>query len=152
MTRSRVHLAKARDDLLAAHEIFEELLLAERSDTTENSPAQPESASEEWEAADSTSAEEDSPQGERVLIPDRLVVSPGLGRFHRLDLEEGQQVEEGVLLGHIRENGLVQPVVARVAGTFVAWMVSEGERVRAGVPLARLGGSHRSRGEAEARG
>jgi biotin carboxyl carrier protein len=146
MTRGRVHLTQARDDLLAAHEILEELSRAEGSKTVEKAIAQPESSSEELEAAGRTSAEDDTPLGEWVLIPDRLVVSPGLGRFHRLDLEEGQVIKEGVLLGHIRENGLVEPVIARVGGAFVAWMVSEGERVHPGEPLARLGGSPRSPG------
>jgi biotin carboxyl carrier protein len=151
MTRGRAHLAKAREALSTAHEIFEELSRVERSDVTKETAAQPESSSGEWGAADSASVDGDSPQGEWILIPERLVVSPGLGRFHRLDLEEGQQVKEGVLLGHIRENGLVEPVVARVGGTFVAWMVSEGERVHPGEPLARLGRSPHLQEEGEAR-
>jgi biotin carboxyl carrier protein len=139
MTRSRVHLAKAREDLLAARDILDELSPAEQSQMVEKTLAQPQSFSEEREVT-GNSAGDDTPQGEWVLISDRIVVSPGLGRFHPLELEEGEQVTEGALLGHIRENGLVEPVVARVTGTFAAWMVSRGQRVHTGEPLARLEG------------
>jgi biotin carboxyl carrier protein len=150
MARGRVHLAKAREALVAAHEIFEELSREERSNGTKET-AQPESSSEEWETAARSFAEDDTPLGEWVLIPERIVVSPGLGRFNPVFLEKGQQIKEGVLLGDIRENGRVEPVVARVGGTFLAWMVSEGKRVHPGEPLARLGRSPDFREEGEAR-
>jgi biotin carboxyl carrier protein len=151
MARGRVHLAKAREALLTAHEIFEELCREERSDGTKETTTQPESSSEEREAAARTFAEDDAPQGEWVLIPERIVVSPGLGRFHPVAFKEGQQIKKGVSLVDIRENGRVDPVVARVGGTFLAWMVSEGKRVHAGEPLARLGRFPNPREEGEAR-
>jgi biotin carboxyl carrier protein len=150
MARGRAHLAKAREAILAAHEIFEEVSREERSYGTKETAAQLESSGER-EAAAGTFAEDYAPQGEWVLIPERIVVSPSLGRFHPVYLEEGQQIKEGVLLGDIREDGRVEPVVARVGGTFLAWMVSDGKRVHPGEPLARLGTPPDLREEGEAR-
>jgi hypothetical protein len=94
MARGRVHLASARSEsLLTAYEIFEELSREERSNGTKETAAQPESSSQEREAAARTFAEVDTRQGEWVLIPERIVVSPGLGRFHPVYLEEGPQIK-----------------------------------------------------------
>jgi HprK-related kinase A len=77
-------------------------------------------------------------QGEFLSMGERLVVSPGWGRFRAEDVGEGGAVERGSRLGTVILAGRETPVVAPVSGTLVAWLVWEGERVAPGRPLARL--------------
>lgn len=82
------------------------------------------------------------PEGEHVALRDRFVVAPARGRLHPEQLEAGQQVEDGMVIGRIRNGPDEYPVVAHVTAKFGSWLVSEGERVFPGSLLARLDGAN----------
>lgn len=77
-------------------------------------------------------------QGERISIPERIVVSPSWGRLHGQPLTHGQTVDEGEIIGHLREGVDDIPIVSHAKGKFLAWLSWEGDRVPPGTPLARL--------------
>lgn len=87
-------------------------------------------------------------QGEHPPITERFVVAPAWGRIQSGALTEGEVVECGSVVGHVRENGHKLPLVAHIRAAFVSWLVSEGERVGPGTPVAVLraieGDSHGS--------
>ncbi len=76
--------------------------------------------------------------GESLNIRERVIVSPGWGRFSSSRLSEGQVVERGAIVGMLVENGTEIPLVSHVRGIFVGWLAQEGERVRPGHRVARL--------------
>jgi biotin carboxyl carrier protein len=81
-------------------------------------------------------------EGEFVSIPERLVISPAWGRLRTNRLAPGHSVESGTVIGAIRQPKLDIPLVSPVGGFFVEWLAAEGERIRAGTPVARLRSSN----------
>jgi hypothetical protein len=79
-----------------------------------------------------------SPDGERVSISELLVVAPVWGRLQKRPLTEGQLLEEGSVIGCIREDGTEFPLVCHGSSMFVSWLAYENERVPPGRALARL--------------
>jgi hypothetical protein len=79
-----------------------------------------------------------APDGERVSIAERIVVAPAWGRVQKRPLSEGQWIEEGSVIGYIRENGDQVPLVCHGSSVFVTWLAHENERVPPGRALARL--------------
>jgi hypothetical protein len=79
-----------------------------------------------------------SPDGERVTMSEKLVVSPVWGRLQKHSLTEGQWLEEGSVIGSIHEAGSEFPLVCHGASMFVTWLAYENERVPPGRALARL--------------
>ncbi|MGH2726520.1 MAG: hypothetical protein ACRDKS_06045 [Actinomycetota bacterium] len=77
--------------------------------------------------------------GEIVWIPETLVVSPARGRFRREPLTEGSVITAGTVIGNVSVNGHSTPVASAVAGVFLGWMAWEGEMLKGGTPLARIG-------------
>jgi hypothetical protein len=77
--------------------------------------------------------------GEFLSMPERMVVSPVWGRFHREPVEEGTGLAESAPIARVTEHGGVDTIlVVPVASVFVAWLAFEGERVWPGMPIARV--------------
>ncbi len=79
--------------------------------------------------------------GEYLGGPERLVVSPGPGRFEPAHLPDGE-VRHGQVVGTVIRSHEQVAVRSEVAGRFMGHLVDSGERVRDGQPLAwiRLAG------------
>lgn len=78
------------------------------------------------------------PAGEFLSISERLVVSPAWGTFHGEYLVEGHSIEEGTVIGRVSDGLQTTSLLAHATGSFVAWLVEEGELVVPGRPVARL--------------
>jgi biotin carboxyl carrier protein len=81
-------------------------------------------------------------QGEVVMLPERFAVSPSHGRFYPADLarhtDEGPYVEQGDLLGEVRNGAASVPVRSAFRGQVVAHLAWEGELVTPGQILLSL--------------
>lgn len=77
-------------------------------------------------------------EGEFPPIEERLVVSPGWGHLHRRRIREGRSLVPGAVIGEIRAGRIRTLVRTPAAGIFVSWLVSEGDTVDTGRPLARM--------------
>lgn len=81
-------------------------------------------------------------QGERLHVPERLVVAPAAGLFRTLPPEivtaEGELVALGQALGIIEAPGTATPVRSAFAGFLMGMMAEPGQRLRAGQPVAWL--------------
>ena len=74
-------------------------------------------------------------EGEHLFATDRMVVSPATGVFTPMtDVEPGQTVITGALLGHIGATEIRSPF----SGEFMNWLAVENERVTASKPIAWL--------------
>lgn len=84
----------------------------------------------------------DSPVGETLSIPERVIVAPAMGIFHRLPgdtrVNDGDLVARGDVVGTIRSLGASTPVQSPFEGLLVAILAFDGERVRSGQPVAWL--------------
>ncbi|MFI5042405.1 MAG: hypothetical protein ACHQNA_11260 [Acidimicrobiales bacterium] len=80
--------------------------------------------------------------GERLSVPERVVISPCLGRFRSAPAElvtaEGEIVDTGQVIGFIDKQDRAVPVRSVFAGWMMGLLVHEGERVREGQPVAWL--------------
>lgn len=76
---------------------------------------------------------------ERVGIRERLVVAPCAGRFLPLPAEtftsEGEWVEAGQALAHVKTNGADEPVVAGFRGWVMGMLAVPGQPVARGDAL-----------------
>jgi biotin carboxyl carrier protein len=81
-------------------------------------------------------------QGERMHVPERLVVAPSAGVFRRLAAEpstaDGNVVTPGQSIGVIELSGRSTPVLSPFAGSLMGMLAESGERLRAGQPVAWL--------------
>jgi biotin carboxyl carrier protein len=80
--------------------------------------------------------------GERLSVPEKVVIAPCLGQFRAVEpatvTAEGEVVESGQVVGWIDSQGRSIPVRSRFAGWMMGLLVHEGERVREGQPIAWL--------------
>jgi biotin carboxyl carrier protein len=80
--------------------------------------------------------------GERLSVPEKVVIAPCLGQFRSVDPEvvtaEGEVVDAGQIVGYIDSQGRSVPVCSRFAGWMMGLLVHDGERVREGQPIAWL--------------
>lgn len=76
--------------------------------------------------------------GEGLSFPERLLVAPAPGVIHRRRVRVGRHLDPGVVLADLRSDGATIKVGSPVRGTFVNWVVDEGERVNPGRVLARI--------------
>ncbi len=80
--------------------------------------------------------------GERLSVPERVVVSPAVGEFRPAPPEtvtaEGEVIDAGQVVGYINAQGRTIPVLSAFAGWMMGLLVHEGERVREGQPVAWL--------------
>lgn len=83
--------------------------------------------------------------GETLSIPERVIVAPAMGVFHRLDgdggIHEGHTVERGDLIGIVRSLGTSTPVHSPFQGLLLGMLASDGERVRRGQAIAWVRGA-----------
>jgi len=79
--------------------------------------------------------------GERLTVPERVIVSPAPGMFRPVTGEEsgagGILVEEQVI-GFVEGSGRSTPVRSPFRGFLMGMMAHAGERVREGQPVAWL--------------
>jgi biotin carboxyl carrier protein len=80
--------------------------------------------------------------GERLAVPERVVLAPAVGTFRPLPPEtvtcEGEIVDAGQVIGIIESTGASTPVVSVFRGFLMGMMAAAGERVREGQPVAWL--------------
>jgi len=80
--------------------------------------------------------------GERLSVPEKVVVAPCVGQFRPVPPEvvtsEGEVVESGQVIGYLDAQDRVVPVRSPFAGWMMGLLVHEGERVREGQPVAWL--------------
>lgn len=85
------------------------------------------------------------PAGETLSVPERVIVAPGVGVFHRLDgdggMRDGDAVARGDVIGVVRSLGASTPVHSPFDGLLLGMLASDGQRVRRGQPIAWLGPS-----------
>jgi biotin carboxyl carrier protein len=81
-------------------------------------------------------------QGERMHVPERLVVAPSAGVFLGLPPEtistEGDLVAPGQSIGIIEGPGTTTQVRSPFAGFLMGMLAESGQRLRAGEPVAWL--------------
>lgn len=80
--------------------------------------------------------------GERLHVPERVVVAPAVGVFRPLPVQtvtaEGEIVERGQAIGVIESPGSEVIVNSPFRGFLMGMLAQPGERVREGQPLVWL--------------
>jgi biotin carboxyl carrier protein len=76
--------------------------------------------------------------GERLLVPERVIVAPSVGIFRPVGLGDGTEVRSGQTVGMVEGPGTSTPVSSPFAGRLVGMLAHPGERVREGQPVAWL--------------
>jgi biotin carboxyl carrier protein len=78
--------------------------------------------------------------GETLSVPERVIVAPAVGVFHRLAddgrIQNGSRINQGDVVGTIRSLGRSTPVQSAFDGYLVAILACEGERMRPGQAVA----------------
>ncbi|MCZ7525748.1 MAG: hypothetical protein M5U14_04770 [Acidimicrobiia bacterium] len=81
-------------------------------------------------------------QGERLLVPERLIVAPAAGVFHpsvpSSVSPEGVPLAEGQVVGRLDGPGSSTPVRSPFGGFLMGMLAQPGERLRPGQPVAWL--------------
>ncbi len=76
--------------------------------------------------------------GERLAVPERMIVAPGVGVFSPVEIDEGSAVEQGDVVGEIVGPGTRVAIRSPFRGTVMGMMAHPGERLREGQPIAWL--------------
>lgn len=76
--------------------------------------------------------------GERLIVPERMVVAPAVGVFRPVALDEGATISEGEVLGIVHGPGAEHEVCSPFGGTLMGLLAHPGERLRVGQPVAWL--------------
>jgi biotin carboxyl carrier protein len=80
--------------------------------------------------------------GERLNVPEKVVISPCVGQFRASAPEtvtsEGELIDSGQIIGYVEAQGRTVAVRSAFAGWMMGLMVHDGERVREGQPVAWL--------------
>jgi biotin carboxyl carrier protein len=80
------------------------------------------------------------PAGETLSVPERVIVAPSPGVFRRLDgrgrMNDGDIVNRGDVIGMVQSLGVSTPIQSPFAGSLMAILASEGERLRRGQAVA----------------
>jgi biotin carboxyl carrier protein len=80
--------------------------------------------------------------GERLSVPERVIISPRIGQFRSAPPDvvtsEGEIVGAGQVVGFIDAQGEMVPIRSAFMGWMMGLLVHEGERVREGQPVAWL--------------
>ncbi len=76
--------------------------------------------------------------GERLAVPERMIVAPGVGVFSPTEIDEGSLVECGDVVGEIVGPGTRVPVRSPFQGRVMGMLAHPGERLREGQPIAWL--------------
>ena len=79
--------------------------------------------------------------GERMHVPERLIVAPSGGVFRPPDhglRVEGEHLAAGDTIGMIESSGDATPVCSSFAGDLMGMLAETGQRLRPGEPIAWL--------------
>lgn len=78
--------------------------------------------------------------GERLLVPERVILAPAPGRFRPLPpvAQEAAEVAEEQVIGFVDGIGHSTPVRSPFRGLLMGMLAHAGERVREGQPVAWL--------------
>jgi multidrug efflux pump subunit AcrA (membrane-fusion protein) len=76
--------------------------------------------------------------GERLAMPERVIVAPASGRFRPEGPPEGDVLDEEQVIGFVETAGHSTPVRSPFRGFLVGLLAHAGERVREGQPVAWL--------------
>jgi biotin carboxyl carrier protein len=76
--------------------------------------------------------------GERLAVPERMIVAPIVGVFTPVDFDEGATIEAGDVVGELVGPGTREPVRSPFGGTLMGMLAHPGERLRVGQPVAWL--------------
>jgi len=80
--------------------------------------------------------------GERLTVPERVIVAPAPGRFRPLVADDvatdGDVLAEEQVIGFVEGVGHSTPVRSPFRGLLMGMMAHAGERVREGQPVAWL--------------
>lgn len=79
--------------------------------------------------------------GERLAVPERLIVAPASGRFRPVGEGDGTEavvVDSDQVIGFVEGAGQSTPVCSPFRGFLMGLMAHAGERVREGQPVAWL--------------
>jgi biotin carboxyl carrier protein len=91
---------------------------------------------------DTLSVLEPTLAGERLNVPERVVVAPCVGRFRvgapTTVTTEGEVITEGDVVGFIDAQGTEVAVTSAFSGWMMGLLAHDGERVREGQPVAWL--------------
>lgn len=78
-------------------------------------------------------------EGERLAVPERLIVSPTVGVFRpRPDAEARRRIDAGESIGRVEGPGTSVEVRSPFGGDLVGVLARPGERLREGQPVAWL--------------
>ncbi len=73
--------------------------------------------------------------GERLMVPERVIVAPAPGRFRPVD-DGDEVVTSDQVIGFVEGIGHSTPVRSPFSGMLMGLMAHAGERVREGQPVA----------------
>ena len=78
--------------------------------------------------------------GERLGVPERVILAPISGSFRPVDKEvdDGDDIDEQQVIGFIEGQGQSAPVRSPFGGLLMGLLAHAGERVREGQPVAWL--------------
>ncbi|GIU90938.1 MAG: hypothetical protein KatS3mg010_2037 [Acidimicrobiia bacterium] len=76
--------------------------------------------------------------GECLVVPERVIVTPVVGVFRPGVVEDGTTVREGDPIGVVECLGTTSTIRSPFEGTFMGMLAFDGERLRAGQPVAWL--------------
>ena len=76
--------------------------------------------------------------GERVAVPERMIVAPVVGVFRPNEVGEGVELQAGDEIGYVEGPGTSCPVRSPFGGTLMGMLAHPGERLRSGQPIAWL--------------
>ena len=76
--------------------------------------------------------------GERLGVPERVIIAPTSGRFRPVADEgaDGADISEAQVIGYVEGHGESVPVRSPFRGLLMGLMAHAGERVREGQPVA----------------
>lgn len=76
--------------------------------------------------------------GERLAVPERVIVAPASGRFRPEQASEGHPLDPEAVIGFVDGVGHSTPVRTPFGGYLMGLLAHAGERVREGQPVAWL--------------
>ncbi len=76
--------------------------------------------------------------GERLLVPERVILAPTSGRFQPVPdgAAHGADISEEQVIGYVEGHGQSVPVCSPFRGLLMGLLAHSGERVREGQPVA----------------
>ena len=74
--------------------------------------------------------------GEKLAVPERMIVAPAVGVFRPHNVSEGATVAVGDIVGVVEGPGTEEPVRSAFSGTVMGILAHPGERLRLGQPVA----------------